>query len=81
MPLPEVDLNDNYSIVLLSFAASSLLEGIVEPIAILSLKLGENAHFAFSHSLLTLFQKLIAFILILVNVNALWAFCIAQVFI
>ncbi|KAI1725007.1 rft protein [Ditylenchus destructor] len=80
LPFPELELTDRqYGNVILSFTFSALIEGIAEPVAILSLKLGENAHFAFAQALLTLLQKIIVFALLLVNTNALTAFCVAQV--
>lgn len=79
MPPVNFEFEGNYNQVILTFVASAIIEGIAEPIAILNLKLGDNAHYAFANALLILLQKFIVLVLLLLKINVLSSFCWAQV--
>ncbi|KAH7729549.1 RFT1 protein [Aphelenchoides avenae] len=78
-PPPEEVLSGGYGMLLVAFAGSALLEGIAEPLAIVSLKTSQNAHFALANSVLNFLQRVFALILLLGGTDAVVAFGTAQV--
>lgn len=80
MPQADFELGGSYNFVIFIFVASACIEGIAEPIALLNLKVGDNAHYAFANAILTLLQKIIVLVLLLLNTDILNSFCLAQVF-
>ncbi|KAE9556438.1 hypothetical protein FO519_000323 [Halicephalobus sp. NKZ332] len=77
---PESEYDSEYSTLILVYGGSALLETLVEPCAIFALKTGHHGLFSFAQSVLTLLQRLIAFVLIVgTNVDHIKAFCIAQI--
>lgn len=78
-PPPGEVLPGGYGMLLAAFAGSALLEGIAEPLAIVSLKTSHNAHFALANSLLNFLQRVFALILLVGGTDAIVAFAAAQV--
>lgn len=79
IPQADFELGGNYNYIILIFVTSACIEGMAEPIAILNLKVGDNAHYAFANAILTLLQKLIVLGLLLLKIDVLHSFCLAQV--
>lgn len=77
---PTEHLNTNgYGMLLASFSLSALVEGLAEPLAILSLKTAENGHFAIANAVLNFLQRVVVLALLLAGSDAITAFCVAQV--
>lgn len=73
-PLTEHLNTNGYGMLLASFSLSALVEGLAEPLAILSLKTAENGHFAIANAVLNFLQRVIVLALLLAGSDAITAF-------
>lgn len=79
LPIREIDLTVGYPFVIAMFAGSALIQGLTEPIAILSIKLGDNAHYALANAMPVLLHKLLTVLLLILRVDALLAYSLSLV--